>query len=113
PSTIDPLPFQLDHIIATQHGGATAFSNLAWSCLHCNKHKGPNIAGIDPLTGSLAPLFHPRRQRWRRHFVWNGAILIGRTSHARATIQVLAINDVDTLEFRAELMQEGVFYATK
>ncbi len=57
----DPLPFQVDHIIAEQHGGETVFENLAWSCLHGNKYKGPNIASIDPLTGKLVPLFHPRK----------------------------------------------------
>ena len=45
PEARDPLPFQIDHIIAEQHGGPTVFENLAWSCLHCNKHKGLNIAG--------------------------------------------------------------------
>jgi hypothetical protein len=87
PEEFDPLPFQLDHVIARQHGGETALGNLAWSCLHCNKHKGPNIAGIDPVTGQLTALFHPRRQRWERHFMWNGAILVGRTRIARATIR--------------------------
>ena len=60
PTAYDPLPFQVDHIIAQQHGGETVIENLAWSCLHCNKHKGPNIAGIDPVSGQLVPLFHPR-----------------------------------------------------
>ena len=40
PGEHDPLPFQMDHIIAEQHGGETVLGNLAWSCLHCNKHKG-------------------------------------------------------------------------
>ena len=109
PAACDPLPFQLDHIIAQQHGGETMLENLAWSCLHCNKHKGPNIAGIDPLTGQLVALFHPRRQHWQRHFEWDGPILVGRTRIARATIRVLAINDPAAVAFRAELMQEGVY----
>jgi hypothetical protein len=99
----------VDHIIARQHGGATVIENLAWSCLHCNKHKGPNIAGIDPASGQLAPLFHPRQQRWERHFAWDGHLLLGRTRSARATILVLAINHPDFVAFRAELMEEGVF----
>ncbi len=111
PETFDPLPFQVDHVIAQQHGGVTALENLAWSCLHCNKHKGPNIASIDPLTGGLAPLFHPRRQNWDRHFTWNGAMLVGRTRNGRATMHVLAINDPDCVAFRAELMDEGVFWS--
>jgi 5-methylcytosine-specific restriction endonuclease McrA len=110
PRRFDPLPFQLDHIIAEQHGGETILENLAWSCLHDNKHKGPNIAGIDPVTNHLVALFHPRRQRWERHFAWNGAILVGRTRVARATIRVLAINDPDAVAFRAELMEERAFF---
>jgi hypothetical protein len=109
PDEADPLPFQLDHIIAQQHGGRTVLENIAWSCLHCNKHKGPNIAGIDPHTGKLVALFHPRLQSWDRHFQWNGPILVGRTRIGRATIRVLAINDSDAVAFRAELMDEGVF----
>lgn len=83
--------------------------NLAWSRLHCNKRKGPNIAGIDPVSGQLVALFHPRRQVWERHFVWDGPILRGRTRSARATIVVPAINEPDFLAFRAELVHEGVF----
>ena len=105
----DPLPFQFDHVIARQHGGLTVFENSAWSCLHCNKHKGPNIAGLDPLTGKLVALFHPRLQRWDRHFQWNGSILCGRTAIGRATIRVLAINHPDAVAFRAELMESADF----
>jgi hypothetical protein len=110
PARLDPLPFQVDHIIAEQHGGRTVVENLAWSCLHDNKHKGPNIAGIDPTSGQLVPLFHPRQQRWERHFAWDGPVLVGRTRIGRATIRVLAINDADAVAFRAELMEEGVFF---
>jgi len=109
PEACDPLPFQVDHVIAEQHGGPTEADNLAWSCLHCNKHKGPNIAGIDPDTGRMAALFHPRRQRWERHFAWDGPTLVGRTRSGRATIRVLAVNDPDFVAFRAELMDEGAF----
>ena len=109
PAALDPLPFQLDHIVAQQHGGETELPNLAWSCLHCNKHKGPNIAGIDPVTRQLTALFNPRQQRWERNFGWDGALLVGRTRTGRATIQVLAINDPDFMALRAELMDEGVF----
>ena len=112
PAEYDPLPFQIDHIIAQQHGGATLLENLAWSCLHYNKRKGPNIAGLDPLTGVLAALFHPRRQSWKRHFAWSGPTIVGRTRSARATIRVLAMNDIDAVAFRAELMEEGIFFGT-
>jgi len=48
PQAFYPAPFQIDHIIARQHGGVTGIGNLALACLHCNAHKGPNIAGLDP-----------------------------------------------------------------
>ena len=55
-----PLPFQIDHVIAENHSGATAEQNLALACPHC-RFKGPNIAGVDPETGETVRLFHPRR----------------------------------------------------
>ena len=58
------VPFQLDHVIARQHGGATETENLAYACYHCNAHKGPNIAGVDPETGQLTRLYRPRRDLW-------------------------------------------------
>ena len=87
-----PLPFQIDHIIATQHEGATEPSNLALACPHCNRHKGPNIAGLDAVTGQLVRLFHPRRDRWSDHFSLDGAHIAGKTPTGRATVQVLAMN---------------------
>ena len=60
------LPFEIDHIIAQKHGGRTSANNLALACYYCNSFKGPNIAGIDPRTGNLVQLFHPRRHHWKR-----------------------------------------------
>jgi hypothetical protein len=109
PQHLYPAPFQIDHIIAQQHGGATILSNLALACLHCNSHKGPNVAGVDPVTGKLARLLNPRRHRWERHFRWDGPLLIGRTPIGRTTIEVLAINDEFLLGLREELYGEGLF----
>src|ERR1700677_1421335 len=53
-SALYPAPFQIDHIVARQHGGATVSENLALACIHCNRYKGPNIAGIDPENGALS-----------------------------------------------------------
>jgi hypothetical protein len=102
-------PFEIDHIIARQHGGPTVLSNLALSCLHCNAHKGPNIAGLDPLTKKLTKLFNPRRHKWARHFGWDGPYLVGKTPIGRATIAVLAMNDPDAVQARADLIAEGLF----
>lgn len=101
------LRFQLDHIVPEQHGGPTAGKNLAWACPRCNKHKGPNLAGIDPESGSLTPLFDPRTDKWREHFAWRGAELAGRSPKGRATVQVLRINRADAVLVRQALMEEG------
>jgi hypothetical protein len=109
PQAFSSTPFPIDHIIAEKHGGRTVASNLALACLADNNHKGPNLAGIDPKTGKRAWLFHPRRQKWSRHFRWQGPILIGRTSVGRATVAVLAINLPHRVAQRAGLIAEGVF----
>jgi hypothetical protein len=72
-------------------------------------HKGSNIAGLDPVTRELTRLYNPRRDRWREHFAWQGAVLIGLTAVGRTTIQVLAINDRDVVEARETLIAEGRF----
>lgn len=113
PQTFYPtVTFPVDHIIALQHGGPTVASNLALSCLHCNSHKGPNIAGIDPKTKKLAALFHPRRHKWGKHFRWDGPQVVGRTAIGRVTVTVLAMNDPDAVRAREELIEEGVFPPT-
>lgn len=109
PQEYDALRFEIEHIIAKQHGGKTVASNLCMACFADNHHKGPNIAGIDPRTKKLTPLFHPRRQKWARHFRWRGALLIGRTAVGRTTIAVLAINHPRRVRLRKELIEEGVF----
>jgi hypothetical protein len=103
------VPFPIDHVIARQHRGRTVLSNLANSCLHCNSHKGPNIAGLDPRTNKLTKLFHPRRHRWSWHFRWDGPYLVGRTAIGRTTVDVLALNDPALVAVREALMEEGLF----
>lgn len=109
PRSASEFTFPIDHIIARQHGGPTEPENLAQSCPHCNAHKGPNIAGLDPTTGELTQLFHPRRDRWREHFTWVGAMLTGLTPVGRTTIEVLAMNGPDMLATREALIEEGNF----
>ena len=109
PETYSPLAFEIDHIIARKHRGATVVANLAFACFACNNHKGPNIAGIDPASGNVTRLFHPRRHKWSRHFRWDGPILVGRTPIGRVTITVLEINLPYRVAFRRSLMKESVF----
>src|SRR5436305_11833343 len=112
PESASDLPFHIDHIITRQHGGRTAASNLAAACFGCNLHKGPNISGRDRVTGRIVRLFHPRRHRWDRHFRWEGAVLVGKTPTGRATIATLAINSLQRVELREQLIAEGRFGGT-
>lgn len=100
----------MDHIIAQKHDGPSDESNLAFACFPCNSSKGPNIAGIDPVSGEIARLFHPRRDVWTDHFAWKEAWLFGLTSFARATIQVLSINAPEAVALRESLMEEGFVF---
>jgi hypothetical protein len=101
-----PLPFQIDHIVAEQHGGETVTSNLALACPHCNRYKGPNIAGLDPVSGNLVGLFHPRTDIWKEHFEFEGPRIVGKTSIGRVTVQVLSMNANDLMLLRLELSRE-------
>lgn len=101
------LPFQIDHIIARQHGGSDDLENLALACLHCNRHKGPNIAGRDPITGQIERLFNPRKDAWSEHLQLRGAVLFGLTAIGRVTVHVLAMNEPEFLAARAALVEEG------
>jgi hypothetical protein len=109
PSAFHPAPFQIDHIIARQHGGIDAIDNLALACIHCNRFKGPNIAGVDPDRSEIVRLFHPRRDTWTEHFAWSGPELEALTQIGRVTISLLLINDRELVAVRKALQEEGVF----
>jgi hypothetical protein len=103
PQAAAPLvPFHVEHIIAIQHGGSDEPANLALACFHCNLHKGPNIAGIDPDTGELVALFDPRNQTWTDHFEQFGSSIVGQTTIGRATVAVLAMNADQLRQLRIE-----------
>jgi 5-methylcytosine-specific restriction endonuclease McrA len=91
----------LEHIIPKVHGGGDDSANLALACIDCNSHKGTNLTGIDPDTGLVTELFHPRRQRWQDHFEWIGIYLHGKTAVGRTTVRVLNMNSEDQLALRS------------
>ena len=101
-------PHEIDHIIAEKHGGLTEAENLALSCTLCNKHKGSDLTSIDPETGEIVQLYHPRQDLWHEHFQLKGAEVVPLTSKGRVTIRLLQLNRRDTVEERQLLLQAGM-----
>ena len=106
------ITFEIDHVIAKKHGGQTVPENLCLACYYCNSFKGPNVAGVDPQTGKVVPLFNPRRHHWKRCFQWSGPLVVGRTPIGRATIQVLEMNNPQAVALRQSLIDEDAFPPT-
>jgi hypothetical protein len=102
-------PFEIDHVVPHKHHGLTVAGNLALSCVYCNASKGPNLTGLDPGTGKLTRLYHPRRHKWAYHFRFQGSTLLGRTPIGRTTVRVLKINHPESVALRAVLMEAGFF----
>ena len=102
-------PFSAEHIVPKSRGGATTLDNLALSCQTCNNHKYNKIEGRDPETGILAPLFHPRHQKWRDHFTWSEdtTTIIGKTPTGRATVQLFDVNRESLINLRKVLKRDG------
>jgi hypothetical protein len=95
-------PFSVEHIYPRSRGGDSSRGNLALSCQGCNNHKYNHTEATDPATGLAAPLFHPRRQRWRDHFAWNedATLIIGLSRTGRATVVALRLNRPELVNLR-------------
>jgi 5-methylcytosine-specific restriction endonuclease McrA len=101
---------QIDHITAEKHGGGTVADNLALSCILCNKYKGSDLASIDPLTGKITPLFHPRLQTWHEHFILEAAgHFASQTPEGRATLRLLQLNQSERVEERRLLIDSDLW----
>ena len=96
----DVFTFHVEHIVSIKHGGGDDLENLALACQHCNLHKGANLTGIDPESGEITRLFHPRQQHWTDHFDQQDCRLMGTANVGRTTVQVLKMNDPDRLRLR-------------
>jgi hypothetical protein len=85
---------QIDHIMPQAKGGASAEDNLCLACVACNGFKLDRIEAVDPQSGQVVSLYHPRQQRWADHFAWSedGTQIIGLTPSGRATAAALKLN---------------------
>jgi hypothetical protein len=101
---------QVDHIIAEKHRGETTFDNLALSCVSCNRHKGSDLASIDPATGLITVLFNPRLHQWDDHFLIDSDIRIaGLTAIGRTTAILLQMNKLENVEHRRNLTSYSLY----
>lgn len=96
------VTFEFEHIMPLAAGGPTTFDNLCLACPSCNRHKATRQQAPDPETGELVPLFHPQKDDWAKHFVWDeeGVNLQALTPTGRATIEALHINREQVLRVR-------------
>jgi hypothetical protein len=104
--------FPIDHIVPVSKDGGNELDNLALACPRCNALKWAASDALDPLTGEIWALFHPRRDAWVEHFHWSATIpgiLVGTTPSARATIEALQINATSMVQLRKALFKIGLF----
>lgn len=98
PESMCPSTHWIDHVYAEKHGGQTVGENLALACIMCNQHKGTDLASIDPESGSISPLFHPRTDSWADHFRLVEGTIEPLTPRGRVTVRLLRLN----LPYRVE-----------
>jgi hypothetical protein len=108
PETAAFVPLEVDHIIARKHGGPATADNLALACSLCNKHKGSDLTSIDPETGEITPLFHPRQQKWYAHFRLEDASIVPLTASGRVTVRLLQLNAPTRIAERRLLVEAGL-----
>jgi HNH endonuclease len=101
--------FHVEHVVARHHGGDDFMENLALACHRRNLQKGPNLSSIDPETGELTRLFHPRKDRWSDHFALQEGRILGRTSIGRTTAALLLMNTPDRVQLRLALIGAGLW----
>lgn len=99
--------FHVDHVMPIAEGGQTVAENVALACVSCSLRKGARQTAMDPQTGSEAPLFNPRRDRWAEHFRFDGVDVVGLSPTGRATVEALQMNRPLILAIRQEESLRG------
>ena len=102
--------FRIDHINPKARRGSDAPHNRALACEPCNGSKQDFVVGIDPQTGKVQRLFHPRKDVWDEHFRWSAKLLIleGITPKGRATVERLKMNAPIRVLARPGWVREGL-----
>jgi hypothetical protein len=63
---------------------------------------------VDPTTGAVVELFHPRQDRWTEHFRSHQGEIHGLTPSGRATVRLLQMNSRRRIELRRDLQSQGL-----
>lgn len=97
-----PDTFSVEHITPQAKGGRNDLDNLANACQGCNNHKYISTEAVDPLSGEIVPLYHPRRDEWSAHFAWNYdyTLILGISPTGRATVERLELNRKGVVNLR-------------
>ena len=104
--------FEVDHVIAKQHGGLDELSNLALACFRCNRRKGTNVASVDPETAEIVTLFNPRKDAWHEHFkLLETGEVQGKTQIGKVSSHFFQFNSPERIQERVLGLQLG-FYET-
>ena len=101
--------FHLEHIVPSSHGGTSSPDNLGWACPTCNLRKSDRVEGIDPESGMMVNLFHPRLDHWSDHFEIDGHSIKGKTPGGRATVLLLDLNQPARVHIRQAEELFGLF----
>ena len=92
------ISFEIDHIVAQKHGGGNEIENLAYTCPHCNQHRGTDMVTFIDNYNNIIRLFNPRVDKWGEYF---------ESKIGKATIKLLKMNDVDLIILRGLLSDLG------
>jgi 5-methylcytosine-specific restriction endonuclease McrA len=110
PQWTQEATFHIDHIQPRADGGRTAYDNFALACVSCSLKKAARTLARDPDTGTLTPLFQPRKHIWSEHFHWTKSWrLQGLTPTGRATIKALGMNRPGVVRIRRVWASVGKF----
>jgi hypothetical protein len=85
---------EIDHIRPKKKSGKTIDNNLCAACRKCNERKRIQTEAVDPESGKMTPLYHPRMQVWSDHFEFSvdDSFILGKTATGRATVEALQLN---------------------
>ena len=111
PEQVFNFAFAVEHILPRSSGGNNAPDNLALACESCNLFKVSFTTGWDAEDEQTVPLFHPRRDTWDDHFVFNSASaeINGLTANGRTTIARLNMNSAFQIRARRQWVLLGLY----